>query len=131
MGGSVGKAVSVGRKRILVVEDSDDSRFSLAKLLDFEGYEVIEAADGERAVALAAETNPDLILMDVSLPIIDGLTAARRIRDSEGLHSVPIIALSGHEFVDIEEEVRESGCSDYLTKPIDFDALTMKIAKYF
>ena len=113
-----------------MVEDFEDSRFSLSKLLQIEGFDVIEAKDGSQAVDLAESKNPDLILMDLSLPVVDGLTATRRIRQKSELASVPIIALSGHELVDIRREVRDSGCTDYVTKPVDFDQLTMMISKY-
>lgn len=113
-----------------MVEDFDDSRFSLGKLLEMEGYEVLEAIDGAQAVELARTSVPDMILMDISLPVIDGLTATRQIRGLENLRNVPIIVLSGHEFTDIEDQIRDSGCTDYMTKPIDFDVLTKKIAQY-
>ncbi|HKV40393.1 MAG TPA: response regulator [Blastocatellia bacterium] len=122
--------MKTAKKKILLVEDFEDSRFSLSKLLQIEGFDVIEAKDGSQAVDLAESKNPDLILMDLSLPVVDGLTATRRIRQKSELASVPIIALSGHELVDIRREVRDSGCTDYVTKPVDFDQLTMMISKY-
>jgi two-component system response regulator len=115
-------------KRILLVEDSDDSRNSLSKLLEIEGYEVIEAADGSQAVALALNARPDLILMDLSLPVIDGLTASKEIRSRKS--RVPIVALSGHDVVDLHSEAAAAGCTDYITKPVDFDALMSVISKY-
>ena len=122
------KPVKSDGKRILLVEDSEDSRNSLSKLLEIEGYEVIEAADGSQAVALALNARPDLILMDLSLPVIDGLTASKEIRSRKS--RVPIVALSGHDVVDLHSEAAAAGCTDYVTKPVDFDALISVISKY-
>jgi len=122
------KPVKADGKRILLVEDSEDSRNSLSKLLEIEGYEVIQAADGSQAVALALNARPDLILMDLSLPVIDGLTASKEIRSRKS--RVPIVALSGHDVVDLHSEAAAAGCTDYVTKPVDFDALISVISKY-
>jgi two-component system cell cycle response regulator DivK len=118
------------RKRILLVEDFDDSRFSLSKLLQIEGYEVIEAIDGAQAVDMAQAERPDLILMDLSLPIVDGLSATRTIRQNAALRHVPIIAVSGHEWADIQSDAETAGCTDYIIKPIDFDELAGVISRY-
>ena len=118
------------KKRILLVEDFDDSRFSMAKLLQIEGYDVIEAIDGAQAVDLASGLSPDLILMDLSLPVIDGLTATQSIRAVARLADVPIIALSGHDLPEMRKEAQTAGCTDYMTKPVDFDALGLLILKY-
>ena len=122
-------------KRVLLVEDFEDSRFSLSKLLEIEGYEVVEAVDGAQAVNLALSAKPDLILMDLSLPIIDGLSATKQIREHESqnndsLTRVPIIALSAHDMIDFHTRARDAGCTDYVTKPIDFDALMSVMTKY-
>jgi two-component system cell cycle response regulator DivK len=117
-------------KRVLVVDDFDDSRFSLSKLLEIEGYEVIEATDGAQAVAKALADKPDLILMDLSLPIIDGLSATRQIRQSDEMKRVPIIALTAHDIIDIQSQAADAGCTDYASKPIDFTILTDMMAKY-
>lgn len=116
-------------KRVLVVEDLEDSRIPLLKLLELEGYNVSEAADGGQAVARAVETTPDLILMDLSLPVLDGLTAIKQIRDQPSLAQVPIIALSGHDLPDIQAEAEAAGCAAYITKPVDFEALVLLISK--
>jgi two-component system cell cycle response regulator DivK len=115
-------------KRILLVEDFDDSRFSLSRLLEIEGYDVIEASDGAQAVSLAIEFKPDLILMDLTLPVIDGLSATRQIREMLG--AIPIIALTGHDRAEFEVQARAAGCTDWIAKPIDFDALASVISKY-
>ncbi|HJQ67729.1 MAG TPA: response regulator [Blastocatellia bacterium] len=122
-------------KRVLLVEDFEDSRFSLSKLLEIEGYEVLEATDGAEAVNLALSAKPDLILMDLSLPIIDGLSATKQIREHESqshddVQRVPIIALSAHDLSDFHTQARDAGCTDYVAKPIDFDALMVVLSKY-
>ena len=117
-------------KRILLVEDFEDSRGSLAKLLELEGYIVLEAADGAQAIEIATRERPDLILMDLSLPIVDGLTATRTIRQTPGLDATPIIALSGHDPSDLGCDAKMAGISDYATKPIDFDGLINMLSGY-
>jgi DNA-binding response OmpR family regulator len=117
-------------KRVLLVEDFEDSRFSLSKLLEIEGYEVLEAGDGAQAVDIAINSKPDLILMDLSLPIIDGLSATKQIRENAAMNSVPIIALSAHDLVDFQVKARDAGCTDYVTKPVDFSVLMTVLAKY-
>jgi two-component system cell cycle response regulator DivK len=117
-------------KRVLLVEDFEDSRFSLSKLLEIEGYEVLEAGDGAQAVDIAINSKPDLILMDLSLPVIDGLSATKQIRENAAMNSVPIIALSAHDLVDFQMKARDAGCTDYVTKPVDFTVLMTVMAKY-
>jgi CheY-like chemotaxis protein len=117
-------------KRVLVVDDFDDSRFSLSMLLKIEGYEVIEATDGAQAVEKALSDKPDLILMDLSLPVIDGLSATRQIRQSDTMKRVPIIALTAHDLIDIQSQAEDAGCTDYAPKPIDFTLLIDMMAKY-
>jgi CheY-like chemotaxis protein len=117
-------------KRVLLVDDFEDSRFSLSKLLEIEGYEVLEAGDGAQAVELALDRKPDLILMDLSLPIIDGLSATRQIRQNEAMKSVPIIALTAHDLIDFQAKAKDAGCTDYATKPVDFNVLMTLMSKY-
>jgi CheY-like chemotaxis protein len=111
------------RKRVLVVEDHEDTRFMLKLLLEHEGYAIMEVADGLEAVEIAGRERPDLVLMDGSLPGLDGLSATRRIRETESLRGVPIIALSGHVGADFRAEARAAGCDALLTKPIDLSQL--------
>jgi len=118
------------KKRILVVEDSDDGRFALAKLLQLEGYTILEAIDGAQAIEIASRERPDLILMDLSLPVVDGLTATRRIRETPGMEVVPIIALSGHDAFGLGNDPKEAGITDYATKPVDFDLLINMMSRY-
>jgi two-component system, cell cycle response regulator DivK len=117
-------------KRVLLVDDFDDSRFSLSKLLEIEGYEVIEATDGAQAIERALADKPDLILMDLSLPVIDGLSATRQIRQSNAMKRVPIIALTAHDLIDIQTQAEDAGCTDYAPKPVDFTMLIDMMAKY-
>ena len=114
---------SGGGMTVLVVEDFEDNRFMMRRLLEMSGYRVIEAVNGSQAVEAAVSERPDLILMDLSLPVLDGLAATRRIRQSDGLSRVPIVAVSAHDSVDFHTEALAAGCNEYVTKPIDFDRL--------
>ena len=104
-------------KRILVVEDQEDLRVVLRVLLTGSGYEMLEAADGRDGVAKALAELPDLILMDIQLPILDGYEAIRQIKADPNLKSTPIIAVSSYAMKGDEEKARASGCDDYVTKP--------------
>jgi len=95
----------------------------LRRLLEMSSYSVIEAVNGEEAVRVAAQFVPDLILMDLSLPVVDGLGATRRIRALPPLATVPIIAVSAHDTADFHSEAMAAGCDAYITKPIDFSEL--------
>jgi two-component system cell cycle response regulator DivK len=111
------------RPVVLVVEDFEDNRFMMRRLLEMSGYRVIEAVNGKQAVEVAASERPDIILMDLSLPMLDGLAATRRIRACDGLGKVPIVAVSAHDSADFHAEALAAGCNEYVTKPIDFDQL--------
>ena len=111
------------QKTIMVVEDFEDNRFMMRRLLEMSGYRVVEAVNGEQAVEVARQEQPHLILMDLSLPMLDGLAATRRIRQYETLKSVPIVAVSAHDTSDFHADALAAGCNDYVTKPIDFDQL--------
>jgi CheY-like chemotaxis protein len=108
---------------VLVVEDFEDNRFMMRRLLEMSGYHVLEAINGEEAVEMAERELPGLILMDLSLPLLDGLAATRRIRQHEALRDVPIVAVSAHDTADFHADALAAGCNDYVTKPIDFDQL--------
>jgi CheY-like chemotaxis protein len=108
---------------VLLVEDTEDNRFMMRRLLEMSGYRVVEAMNGEEAVKLARAETPQLILMDLSLPVIDGLAATRLIRKLPALESTPIIAVSAHDTSDFQDEAVEAGCNSYVTKPIDFNEL--------
>jgi len=107
----------------LLVEDFDDSRFMMRRLLESADYRVVEATDGEEAVRLALQKRPQIILMDLSLPKLDGLAATRRIRKQTGFEKIPIVAVSAHDSPESRSEALAAGCDDYVTKPIDFDEL--------
>jgi DNA-binding response OmpR family regulator len=111
------------KEMFLLVEDFEDSRFMMRRLLEIAGYAVLEASDGEQAVELALKQRPALILMDLSLPKLDGLAATRRIRQSKTMGEVPIVAVSAHDAPESRIEALEAGCDAYVTKPIDFDSL--------
>ena len=104
-------------KRILVVEDQEDLRGVLRDLLTGSGYTVLEAGDGEAGVAKANSDRPDLILMDIEMPVIDGYEAARRIKADPFLKPIPIIAVSSFAIKGDEEKARAAGCDHYVTKP--------------
>ena len=104
-------------KRILVIEDTEDNRRILRDLLTNAGFQVLEATDGERGVAAAAEHRPDLILMDIQLPVVDGYEATRRIKSDSNLRSIPIIAVTSYALSGDEAKARSAGCDGYIAKP--------------
>lgn len=114
---------------VLLVEDTEDNRFMMRRLLEMTGYRVVEAMNGEEAVKLAKSELPQIILMDLSLPVIDGLAATRLIRKLPKLESIPIIAVSAHDTSDFQSEAMQAGCNSYVTKPIDFNELEELIAQ--
>ena len=114
---------------VLLVEDTEDNRFMMRRLLEMSGYHVVEATNGEEAVKLAAAESPGLILMDLSLPVIDGLAATRLIRKLPNAANTPIIAVSAHDTSDFLAEALQAGCNSYITKPIDFNELEQLIVR--
>ncbi len=116
--------------KILLVEDNELNRDMLSRRLQRKGFDVVTAEDGPGAVNLAKSWNPGLILMDISLPIFDGLEATRQIKADEKTKAIPIIALTAHAMVGDKEKTLAAGCDDYDTKPIDFPRLMDKIQKY-
>ncbi len=113
--------------RILLVEDNEMNRDMLSRRLVRSGYEVIIAEDGGRGVDAAKNNKPDLILMDMSLPVIDGWEATRRIKAAPELNNIPIIALTAHAMATDRDKALEAGCDDYDTKPIELQRLLGKI----
>jgi len=118
------------KKLFLVVEDFEDSRFMMRRLLEMAGYRVVEATDGEQAVKLAIQENPALILMDLSLPKLDGLSATKRIRSRKRFARLPIVAVSAHDSPESRQEALEAGCDEYIAKPIDFDQLDLLLHRF-
>ena len=113
--------------RILLVEDNDMNRDMMSRRLQRKGYEVLMPADGMQAILMAESETPDLILLDMSLPVIDGWEAARRLKASATTSRVPIIALTAHAMAGDREKALAAGCDDYDAKPVDFPQLVAKI----
>jgi two-component system cell cycle response regulator DivK len=116
--------------RILVVEDNEDSRIMLVKALKRLGHETIEAESGEEAVEKARSERPDLILMDVELKGMDGLTATGRIKADPALRSIPVVALTAYAMAGDRERALRAGCDGYLAKPVDVRSLDAEVAQY-
>jgi len=114
--------------KILLVEDNEMNRDMLSRRLERKGYEVVFALDGEEAVAKARSEAPDIILMDMSLPVLDGWQAARRIKESADTARIPIIALTAHAMAGDREKALEARCDEFETKPVDLPRLLEKIA---
>lgn len=112
---------------ILLVEDNEMGRDMLSRRLERRGFTLVTAEDGEEGVRLAREHQPDLILMDLSLPVLDGWDATRRLKSDDATKQIPIIALTAHAMTGDESRARAAGCNDFDTKPVDFARLISKI----
>lgn len=117
-------------KRILIVDDNQDSRELVVKVLKNKGYEIIEAADGEEALEKAVAERPDLILMDIAIPKIDGYEVTRRLKHREEFKDTPIVALTAHAMRGDREKALEAGCEGYISKPINVRELPEQIRSY-
>lgn len=113
--------------RILLVEDNEMNRDMLSRRLERKGHQVLLATDGQQALDTAVAEKPDLILMDMSLPVLDGWEATRRLKGAEQTKQIPILALTAHAMPEDERKSREAGCDDYDTKPIEMTRLIEKI----
>jgi two-component system, cell cycle response regulator DivK len=113
--------------KVLLVEDNEMNRDMLSRRLTRRGFQVVCAVDGQQGVDLARSENPDVILMDMSLPVMDGWEATRRIKSDCATHNVPVIALTSHAMCGDREKAIGAGCDDYDTKPVDLDRLLEKI----
>ena len=113
----------LGQTTVLLVEDTEDNRQMMKRLLEMSGYRVVEALNGKQAVEVARAEHPEIILMDLSLPYIDGLAATREIRSLPEFRKVPIVAVSAHDTADFHSEALNAGCDVYVTKPIDYPEL--------
>jgi CheY-like chemotaxis protein len=113
--------------KILYVEDNEDNVYMLARRLKRHGFDVVVAADGERGVAMAQSEQPDLILMDLNMPVLDGWEATRRLKAAPETAEIPVIALSAHAMTGDRERALDAGCDDYDTKPVRIDSLMTKI----
>ena len=118
------------KKRILVVEDQVDNRQILRDLLTNAGFDMVEAENGEEAIASAQASRPDLILMDIQLPILDGYEATRRLKADPDLKSIPIIVVTSYALSGDQEKARLAGCDDYVAKPFSPRLLLTKIKEY-
>ncbi len=116
--------------RILVVEDNQDNMTLISDVLSSLNYDVLQAVDGEQGVSMAQTEHPDLILMDLSLPRMDGWTATRYIKANPDLNAIPIIALTAHAMMGDRERALEAGCDDYLSKPLNLRDLAHKLAQF-
>jgi two-component system cell cycle response regulator DivK len=113
--------------RILYIEDNPENRLLVKRILEAEGYSVAEATDGLSGLDMAARMQPDLILLDINLPEIDGYNLARRFRDTPGLRQVPILAVTANVMQGDRERTLEAGCDGYIQKPIDVDRLPEQV----
>jgi len=113
---------------ILLIEDNEMNRDMLSRRLERRGFQVLLAVDGREGIAVAQTQQPDLILMDMSLPVVDGWQATRQLKADPATQRIPIIAFTAHAMSGDEEKAREAGCDDYDTKPIEFGRLLKKIA---
>jgi two-component system cell cycle response regulator DivK len=113
--------------KVLLVEDNEENRDALSRHLRRRGYEVLIAVDGTEGIDVARAETPDLILMDMSLPVLDGWQATRQLKTAPEMRGIPIIALTAHAMAGDREKALEAGCDDYDTKPIDFPRLLAKI----
>jgi CheY-like chemotaxis protein len=119
----------MNRQRILVVEDNRDNMVLITDMLEALNYAVLTAADGQKGIDTAIADGPDLILMDLSLPVVDGWTAAGVIKSHPARKQIPIIALTAHAMSGDRERALAAGCDDYVSKPINFSELTTKITQ--
>ena len=117
-------------KKILVVEDNENNLYMMKFMLEENGYQVIEAADGVEGVKLAAIEKPDLILMDMQLPLLDGYEAAKQIKANEKITNIPIIAVTSYAMVGDREKTLKAGCTGYIEKPINPETFLDEINKY-
>ncbi len=124
------KNQSTQQQTILVVEDFADTRVLISMWLRLNGYRVLEVADGHEAVEITRHECPDLILMDLSLPKLDGISATQQIREIEERCDIPIIACSAHSTREWSDKALTAGCNDFVSKPVDFDALGKVIDRY-
>lgn len=118
------------KPKVLVIEDNEQNLYLTTFLLEHHGYEVIQARDGSTAIRIAMKTNPDLILLDIQLPEMDGYTVAGRFRSVSAFAHVPIIAVTSHAMVGDREKSIEAGCTGYIEKPIDPDTFIPELEKY-
>ena len=118
------------RKRILLVEDHEDNRNIYRTILEHYGYEVVLASDGQSGIRLAREAQPDLVLMDLSIPVVDGWEATRVLKRDASTRGIPVIALSAHALEEDRARAREAGCDGYLAKPVEPRKVLEEVARF-
>lgn len=111
-------------RTVLIVEDSEDARYFMRLELEQLGYRIVEAENGEQAVEVAERERPDIILMDLSLPVMDGIAATEKIRSHDGFKRIPVIAVTAHQETDFRADAKAAGFDAYVTKPIDMPWLS-------
>jgi two-component system cell cycle response regulator DivK len=122
--------IGKGFKKILVVDDNNDSRELVVKVLKNQGYEMIEAIDGEDALEKAVSEKPDLILMDISIPKINGYEVTKRLKSIEEVKEIPVVALTAHAMRGDRAKALEAGCEGYISKPINVRELPVQVKSY-
>ena len=115
--------------KVLLVEDNEMNRDMLSRRLIRRGYEVVFAVDGQQGIDMAASESPDIILMDLSLPVVDGWEATRRVKSRESTKDIPIIGLTAHAMSDDRDKAMNAGCDEYDTKPVELDRLIGKLER--
>lgn len=120
----------MGEKTVLIIEDNPKNRKIMADLLRRNGYRFIEADDGQSGYNLAVSERPDLILMDIQLPVMDGYEATRRLRANESTRDIPIVVITSFAMKDEERRAREAGCDEYLAKPIDIHGFIETVKRF-
>src|SRR4051812_6087322 len=120
---------NVGRPRVLLVDDYPDAREMYSEYLEFSGFDVVEAANGMEALQRAVEAAPDIIIMDLSLPVMDGWEATRRLKADDRTRKIPVVALTGHALAGHSQGAREAGCDSFLAKPCLPDQLVAEIKR--
>ena len=125
-----GRSSDMSAPRVLYVEDNADNLLLVNRVLTVEGFEVLEAEDAITGIEIAQREKPDLILMDLQLPEMDGLTATRHLREIDGLKNIPIIALTANVMKEDLEKARAAGCDGFIGKPIDIDLLPAELKKH-
>lgn len=118
------------RKTVLIVEDNEDNRIVYTTILEHRGYEVLEARNGEEGIRIARERHPDLILMDISVPVIDGWKATEILKEGADTAEIPVIALTAHALAEDRETAKNVGCDGYLAKPCEPRTVVAEVEKF-
>ncbi|MGH7482187.1 MAG: response regulator [Longimicrobiales bacterium] len=118
------------RKTVLIVEDNEDNRIVYTTILAHHGYEVLEAKNGEEGIQIARDHHPDLILMDISVPVIDGWKATKILKEDHDTAAIPVIALTAHALAEDRETARSVGCDGYLAKPCEPRTVVAEVEKF-